>query len=169
MMPFTSFSRTVISDSDLKDVTAESGTLPLNNNTDNSLNLTSAALYGSDGFISYAGACYAGLPDINISGAVNADIGANACYAGLSNFDISGPVNLDLDTKGFIPTPNLLLPASNLSDAKAMSVLGGADANLTHILDTWNRNKAIDEANAAAASRPVYSSGSYGAVLLISH
>ena len=123
---------------------------------------------GSDGFISYAGACYAGLSDINISGAMNVDTGANACYAGLLNFNISSPENIDIDTNGFRTMPNLLLPASNLSDAKVTFILSDSDANVTQILDTWSRNKAINDAN-AAASRPVYSSSGNGAVMMSTH
>jgi len=125
-------------------------------------------LYGSDGFISYAGACYAGLSDITISDAMNIDTGASACYAGLSNFNISGPMNIDIDTNGFRTMPDLLLPASNLSDAKVTPVHSDSDANVTHVLDTWSRIKAINDAN-AAASRPVYSSGGNGAVMMSTH
>ena len=164
MMPFASFPKTVISDGDLKDLTAESDTLQLNNITDNSLNLTSAAFRGSDGFTSHANACYAGSSDFNINDPMNMDIGANACYAGLSNFSISGATNTDIDTNGFRTMPDILLPASIINDANGTSVL--SDANDKYVLDILKAERiradsikaAAAENAAAAAARAVYPS-----------
>jgi hypothetical protein len=174
MMPFASFSKTVISDGDLKDLIAESDTLQLNNITDNSLNLTSAAFSGSGGFTSHANACYAGLSDFNISGPVNIDIGANACYAGLSNFSISSATNTDIDTNGFRTMPDISLPASIIDGANDKSVL--SDANDKYVLDILKaerikteRIKAAAAENAAAAARAVYQSSGGGGVQIYAH
>ncbi|PKN52782.1 MAG: hypothetical protein CVU55_06050 [Deltaproteobacteria bacterium HGW-Deltaproteobacteria-13] len=171
MMPFASFSKTVISDSDLKDLIAEPDTLQLNNIADNSLNLTSASFSGSDGFTSHAGACYAGSSDFNINGPMNTDIGTNSCYAGLSNFNTSSSMNIDIDTNGFRTMPDILQSASIIGGANDTSILSNAQVNTIaeSIRIKVNaaesaRIKALNDAN-VAASRPVYpSSGISGSV-----
>jgi hypothetical protein len=138
MMPFASFPKTVISDSLLKDLTAESDTLQLNNITDNSLNLTSAAFSGSGGFTSHA----------------------NACYAELSNISISGATNTDIDTNGFRTMPDILLPASIIGGANVTSSF--SDANDRYVLDILKAERIkAERIKALAAEKPVTPSPVY--------
>jgi hypothetical protein len=167
MMPFASFSKTVISDSELENLTAESGvTFQSSNITVNSLNLTSTAFSGSDGFAGYANACYARFSDVDttgnmveFSGAMNTDIGTSACYAGLSDVNttgslvaLSGAMNIDIGTGDFRKMRDILLPTSILSGANVTNVLNKFKLKVDNI-------QAPTDAN-TATSRPVYTQSS---------
>jgi len=115
MMPLASFARTVISDNELSDVTAETGVSIVFTNVivGNTTTLTSMAWGDADGFgTTYNSWGWMGINNVTITGTIAS---------------LSGTMNIDVGSSGTLTRMNIDLPAMTL---------GTMSMNATMLLST---------------------------------
>lgn len=117
MMPFASFSKTAISDSELDYLIAQAGvSIQLSNITVNNVSVTAFSIGDSDGFTGYTGAGFAGLSGVNTIGNL---------------VEFSGAINVDVGTSGSRTMLDILLPTTTIGGAAGMNVIGSLKTDST--------------------------------------
>jgi len=120
MVPFTSFAKSAITDSDLQAITAQEGvTIDMSHLTVN-VSMTEQAWGDGDGFTGYASAGWVGATNVTIP-----------------TIGFSGDLTIDVGTSGGTTALKVGLPSLTLSgDVYQTLALGTSETTLTQVLGT---------------------------------